>query len=484
MKKRKQKRVDSLRKKISNRLSYTIIAFVGLMLLGIFVFAAAPNPGHSYTELDLGPITIDGNNVGIGTTEANSKLSVGHPGSTKYAINAITYADGGIGVYASADTGVYGYGDNVGVQAYGANYDFYTSHDAGKSYFAGDVGIGVDNPSKKLEVDGQVKATGFCIGTSCITSWGGGGGGTPTLSEVLTAGHTASTMIDMNGRDIADVHTLNLVNTGKITADDGQVDVQGKLNVGTGLSVGGNINTLGSIIPGNGISMNGKSISMTDGNLMDANTVQANIIEDPEDDILEVNDILKVNGKAGNTAMYVYGDSSNTGLWSRGDDYGVRGYGSIGIYGSGATGVRGWATGTAVYGEGNTYDFYAAGPGTNYGSSSSMRWKENIVEIDNALDKVLDIRGVYFDWDEEHGGQHDMGFIAEEIGEIVPEIVSYEEDGIYASGVDYGALTPVLIEAIKEQQLVIQQQNDTINQLKLQMQELCLKDKTYSWCEK
>jgi len=43
------------------------------------------------------------------------------------------------------------------------------------------------------------------------------------------------------------------------------------------------------------------------------------------------------------------------------------------------------------------------------------------------LDKVLNIRGVYFDWDEEHGGQQDMGFIAEEIGEYIPEVVSYED---------------------------------------------------------
>jgi len=63
MKKRKQKEGGwgLLSKKISNRLSYTIIAFVGLMLLGVFVFATAPNPGHGYWDLDLGPVSIYGN---------------------------------------------------------------------------------------------------------------------------------------------------------------------------------------------------------------------------------------------------------------------------------------------------------------------------------------------------------------------------------------------------------------------------------------
>jgi hypothetical protein len=115
--------------------------------------------------------------------------------------------------------------------------------------------------------------------------------------------------------------------------------------------------------------------------------------------------------------------------------------------------LNGISTGTGsagVGGSGLAYDFYAHGPGTDYGTESSIRWKENIQPIDNALDKILNLRGVYFDWNEEHGGQHDMGFIAEEVGEFIPEIVSYEENSVYATGLDYGALTPVLVEAIKE----------------------------------
>ena len=40
--------------------------------------------------------------------------------------------------------------------------------------------------------------------------------------------------------------------------------------------------------------------------------------------------------------------------------------------------------------------------------------------------------------------------IAEEVGEVLPEIVRYEEDGTYASGMDYSRLTPLLVEAVKE----------------------------------
>jgi len=61
----------------------------------------------------------------------------------------------------------------------------------------------------------------------------------------------------------------------------------------------------------------------------------------------------------------------------------------------------------------------------------------------------MKLRGVYFKWDAEHGGHHDVGMIAEEVGEVLPEIVEYEEDGKYTSGMDYSKLTPLLVEAVK-----------------------------------
>ena len=123
-------------------------------------------------------------------------------------------------------------------------------------------------------------------------------------------------------------------------------------------------------------------------------------------------------------------------------------------------------TDVGVEGQGTAFDFYATGSGVNYGAASSIRWKSNVQEIDGALDKIINLRGVYFDWDEEHGGHHDMGFIAEEVGEVIPEIVSYEPDGVYATGVDYGAITPVLVQAIKEQQRQIKELKAQIDELK------------------
>jgi hypothetical protein len=89
---------------------------------------------------------------------------------------------------------------------------------------------------------------------------------------------------------------------------------------------------------------------------------------------------------------------------------------------------------------------------------SSRRWKENITPIEGALDKVLRLQGVSFDWTAD--GRHDLGLIAEEVGEVLPELVTY--DGADASSLDYARLVAVLIEAVKEQQQQIKELRESI----------------------
>jgi hypothetical protein len=81
---------------------------------------------------------------------------------------------------------------------------------------------------------------------------------------------------------------------------------------------------------------------------------------------------------------------------------------------------------------------------------SSRRWKTNIQPIQNALDKVMRLNGVTYDWIE--NGKHDIGFIAEDVGQVIPEVVAYEDNGIDAKSVDYARLTSILVESVKELQ--------------------------------
>jgi hypothetical protein len=88
------------------------------------------------------------------------------------------------------------------------------------------------------------------------------------------------------------------------------------------------------------------------------------------------------------------------------------------------------------------------GSNTAYNTSSDYRLKEQIRPIDNPLEKVLKLNPVNFKYKNSKTVQD--GFIAHEIQEILPYLVTGEKDGVEMQEVDYSKLTPILIAAIKE----------------------------------
>ncbi len=89
-------------------------------------------------------------------------------------------------------------------------------------------------------------------------------------------------------------------------------------------------------------------------------------------------------------------------------------------------------------------------------ASSDIRFKNNIIPITNALDKLSKIGGYTFEWNEishKETGKKDIGVVAQEVEEILPEIVQTRSNGYKA--VDYQKLTALLIESVKEQQVII-----------------------------
>jgi hypothetical protein len=115
----------------------------------------------------------------------------------------------------------------------------------------------------------------------------------------------------------------------------------------------------------------------------------------------------------------------------------------------------------------STYELYVSGDIYATGdivAFSDERHKENIVTIDNALDKVLNLRGVYYDWkwrpeDKDH--RRHMGVIAQETAEVIPEVITYDEEND-RYGVAYDKLVGVLIEATKDQQDLINKQDERL----------------------
>jgi hypothetical protein len=95
---------------------------------------------------------------------------------------------------------------------------------------------------------------------------------------------------------------------------------------------------------------------------------------------------------------------------------------------------------------------------------SDARIKENIVTIDDALEKVLKLRGVYYNRIDISDKSKKIGVIAQETKEVLPEVVHEEVGGML--GVAYGNMGGLFIEAFKEQQEQIERQQKEIDELK------------------
>lgn len=80
--------------------------------------------------------------------------------------------------------------------------------------------------------------------------------------------------------------------------------------------------------------------------------------------------------------------------------------------------------------------------------SSDLRLKDNIIKLDDSLSKVEQLKGVSYELKSDPGRTR-LGLIAQEVNEIVPEVVNIDDDTALYS-VSYQSLVPVLIEAIKE----------------------------------
>jgi hypothetical protein len=106
----------------------------------------------------------------------------------------------------------------------------------------------------------------------------------------------------------------------------------------------------------------------------------------------------------------------------------------------------------------------------SFASCSDIRYKKDIIPINNSLSSVLSLNGIYYHWkkdefpDMQFNDKRQVGFSAQEVEELFPELVTTNTKG-YKS-VDYGRLTPVLVEAIREQQQQINHQQEEIDELK------------------
>ena len=418
--------------------------------------AAGDNLGNHTATQDL---NMNGSSIVNTNTIYTSNWFRSYGGSGWYNE---TYAGG---IYMTDSTWVKTYNDKgiwTGGGYLGSNGGLTIGYDQASppsrgAIFGGNVGIGTTTPSDKLDVIGGdvriglsgqssklIMNTNTTHSGASVDVWGatygvyGASSGTGVFGDGVTYGVFG-----------------NASNVG-VYGSGNTYGVYGNAGAGIG---GYFTSTSGpALITGTGkvgIGTNNPSAKLSVGGMGDPSQI---IYADIAGSSAITAIYAKATGVAGGVGLRAYGDTAvdaesttGVGVYGYGDQIGVQGDGRVmGVKGTSTTGYGVYCTGVSC------------GGNKAWTNSSDERLKTNIQTIPDALDKVMKLRGVNFDWKD--GSGSDSGFIAQEAMQVMPQLVRKNSDGYY--GMETGSMTGVLTEAIKAQQKEIEDLKAEIELLK------------------
>lgn len=397
----------------------------------------------------------NGTNVGVGVTSPAQKLDVaGNVKTTGYIIvpSGIVPASTG-----APDGKIFSpSGDYVSGTSWGVNYN-----EGAPDYIEFNNGTG---PTSKIALDDGGAAFGLSggnvgIGTAATTQKLTVSGNSAISGIEIISGGSSSNWASVNVGGAQSIQTAGSIysyNSMCVGNNSGACNSTGGVVIGlANTSASVNIPSSGNIIFNNG------------GNVGIGKTNPTSKL-----DVVATGNTRAVNATSNDTnGTAVYGTALGTygvGVYGQGNDDGVVGLGNvIGVAGvcvnAGCTGVYGQSADGYAGSFSGKGRFTSSVEATSFIYSSDRSLKKNIKTLDNSLGRILQLRGVSFDWKKDDKAS--IGLIAQEVEKVYPDLVSTNDEG--AKSVQYGNLVAPLIEAIKEQQKKIDQLETRITILEI-----------------
>jgi trimeric autotransporter adhesin len=401
--------------------------------------------------------------LGLGTSSPTANLTVlrggtvvtpGYGTTLLVQNNATTISNSRIGIISGSDSyGMIDFGDADAVEEGGIEYwhslnmlSFRTNNTQHRMVISssGNVGIGTTSPTEKLEVNGNITVGSATDVVKANRIYGIAGDfyihGSSNSFKVIGSGGTSDVKLTVDG-------------------------LNGGVGIGTTTP-----NKLLQIYSTAGASM----------------SVQTNSVADTASWIYLGNDVDNtVAGIGLGTSGYTrYGGAYSLNIYNRvsapitfltdaSEKMRITSSGNVGI------GTTTPDNKLVVY-NGSTTGRYTT---TGWTHSSDIRLKHDVITLNSSLQKVKQLRGVSFKFNNDPAAQTQIGFIAQEVEKVYPEVVVTGDDG-YKS-VAYSNLVAALVEAMKEQQKEIEQlknqlsssltANSETSELKSQVEQLVKK---------
>ena len=339
----------------------------------------------------------------------------------------------------------------------------------------GKVGIGVTNAAEKLEVNGNIQGLDTILlkNSSSGVKWQFYRDGNETLNFRYNNGTSwSANAISIKNNNNVGVSTTDPTN-GKLEIQ--QTATTAALWVQTGGTT--NSYSVADFRTGTNLSalrINGDGNSLFGGNIgINETSPNVKLQVNATGGAISAGNAINLSTMKGIKLTNTLNDNSSVGLW----------FGTNNVHWSGITGQRNnytstWGTDLRFYthedattnltysrermritSEGfvgiltdaPAYTLDVAGTiraTSDIIAYSDARVKENIKTIDNALEKTTKLRGVSYTRNDIEDKSTKIGVIAQEVLEVLPEVVSKDDEGKYS--VSYGNIVGVLIEAIKE----------------------------------
>jgi hypothetical protein len=314
----------------------------------------------------------------------------------------------------------------------GSNYPGNLGSSEINQSWQGNIGIGVENPEAKLDVNGDIKARSIILGSAQEgvpgslrfngTEFQGFYGG---RWQSLGSSSEGAGGNSMNGAAnvIPRFTSRNTIGNSEMTEKDKMIGIgtgnpQDKLHV-----MGGGIRLQ---MPGNQKYLRLR----TDGSGVDLSAYNAKLFINSQGNAVCINHL-----------------DGNVGI---GTDNPLQ-----------KLDVNGFIRTKLGTGRGNPVHINTKG--VLISASSDRRLKEDIEELSDVLGKIKNLRGVSFKWIETEEDIRDIGMIAQEVQIVFPELVHEDEEGFLS--VNYPLFTAILLEAIKEQHTELNNMNTRLDSL-------------------